>query len=178
MLIKYKKPIISLFFALFIFLTIALNFSNGQESIKQSILNYSFDNRRPITKSMLAWWAFNNEQQAYLSLDQLFEIEHIYAKNRQDTDSGLFDKKNLERLGNKSLLEKSGNIFSEKYNSAYADCQSKKLERRISPPVRTIISGGGTAPEYISLVISSSVTAVFPFEISLFTASTISPLPP
>ena len=43
-------------------------------------------------------------------LDQLFEIEHIYAKNRQDTDSGLMDKKNLERLGNKSLLEKSVNI--------------------------------------------------------------------
>ena len=81
-----------------------------RESIKQSILNYSFDNRRPITKSMLAWWAFTNEQQAYLSLDQLFEIEHIYAKNRQDTDSGLIDKKNLERLGNKSLLEKSVNI--------------------------------------------------------------------
>ena len=59
---------------------------------------------------MLAWWAFTNEQQAYLSLDQLFDIEHIYAKNRQDTDSGLIDKKNLERLGNKSLLEKSVNI--------------------------------------------------------------------
>lgn len=81
-----------------------------RESVKQSIVNYSFDNRRPITKSMLAWWAFNNQNQAYLSLDQLFEIEHIYAKNRQDTDGGLVDKKNLERLGNKSLLEKSVNI--------------------------------------------------------------------
>lgn len=54
MLIKYKKPIISLFFALFIFLTIALNFSNGQESIKQSnsfldvfiaIINFFLPNR-------------------------------------------------------------------------------------------------------------------------------------
>lgn len=86
-----------------------------RESIRQSIMNYSFDNRRPITKSMLAWWAFTNPNQAYLSLDQLFEIEHIYAKNRQDTDSGLIDKKNLERLGNKSLLEKSVNIRVSDY---------------------------------------------------------------
>ena len=86
-----------------------------RESIKQSIMNYSFDNRRPITKSMLAWWAFTNPNQAYLSLDQLFEIEHIYAKNRQDTDSGLMDKKNLEKLGNKSLLEKSVNIRVSDY---------------------------------------------------------------
>ena len=81
-----------------------------KDSVKQSLLNYSFDNRRPITKSMLAWWAFTNKEQAYVSLDQVFEIEHIYAKNRQDTDSGLRDRRNIERLGNKSLLEKSVNI--------------------------------------------------------------------
>lgn len=85
-------------------------FKFDKESVRQALLNYSFDNRRPITKSMLAWWAFNNNEQAYLSLNQSFEIEHIYAKNRQDIDSGLNDKKNLERLGNKSLLEKSINI--------------------------------------------------------------------
>lgn len=81
-----------------------------KELIRQSLLNYSFDNRRPITRSMLAWWAFTNKQQAYLSLEQQFEIEHIYAKNRQEVDGVLNDSKNLERLGNKSLLEKSVNI--------------------------------------------------------------------
>ena len=81
-----------------------------KENIRQSLLNYSFDNRRPITKSMLAWWAFTNNNQAYLPIEQQFEIEHIYAKNRQDTDSLLIDKRNLEKLGNKSLLEKSVNI--------------------------------------------------------------------
>ena len=59
---------------------------------------------------MLAWWAFTNEQQAYLSLEQPFEIEHIYARNRQDIDGNLKDRRNIERLGNKSLLEKSVNI--------------------------------------------------------------------
>lgn len=78
--------------------------------IKQSLANYSFDNRRPITKSMLAWWAFYDKDQAYMPLSQTFEIEHIYAKNRQDTDGELKDIKNLEKLGNKSLLEKSVNI--------------------------------------------------------------------
>lgn len=81
-----------------------------KELIRQSLLTYSFDNRRPITRSMLAWWAFTNKQQAYLSLEQQFEIEHIYAKNRQEVDGALNDSKNLERLGNKSLLEKSVNI--------------------------------------------------------------------
>lgn len=81
-----------------------------KEAIKQSLLNFTFYNRRPITKSMLAWWAFNNEEQEYLSLEQQFEIEHIYAKNRQDIDGTLNDKRNIERLGNKSILEKSINI--------------------------------------------------------------------
>lgn len=81
-----------------------------KDSVKQSLLNFAFYNRRPITKSMLAWWAFTNEQQAYLSLEQPFEIEHIYARNRQDVDGCLNDKRNIERLGNKSLLEKSVNI--------------------------------------------------------------------
>lgn len=86
-----------------------------RESVKQSLLNFSFYNRRPITKSMLAWWAFTNEQQAYLPLEQQFEIEHIYAKNRQDTYGELNDKRNIERLGNKSLLEKSVNIRVSDY---------------------------------------------------------------
>lgn len=85
-------------------------FKFDKESVRQSLMNYSFDNRRPLTKAMLAWWAFNNKEQAYLPLAQQFEIEHIYARNRQDVDGTLNDKKNMERLGNKSLLEKSINI--------------------------------------------------------------------
>lgn len=78
-------------------------------------MNYSFDNRRPVTKSMLAWWAFANKNQSYLPLNQSFEIEHIYAKNRENTDGILLDKKNIEKLGNKSLLEKSINIRVSDY---------------------------------------------------------------
>ena len=64
---------------------------------------------------MLAWWAFNTEDQELTSIQTIFEIEHIYAKNRQSNDGGLTDAKNLERLGNKSLLEKRINIRASDY---------------------------------------------------------------
>lgn len=31
-------------------------------------MNYSFTNGRPITKSMLAWWAFHDEKQDLLKV--------------------------------------------------------------------------------------------------------------
>lgn len=83
--------------------------------------NFSFVNQRPITKSMLAWWAFQNPGQTIVPLDTKFEIEHIYAKKRQDVEQGLAERKRIELLGNKSLLEKRINIrasdyrFSDKY---------------------------------------------------------------
>ena len=120
-----------------------------RESIRQSLINYSFDNRRPITKSMLAWWAFTNEQQTYLSLEQSFEIEHIYAKNRQDIDGGLTDKRNLEKLGNKSLLEKSVNIrasdfrFEDKVKKykGYMNDKGKRIFGTMIKDLSTIDSG-------------------------------------
>lgn len=83
--------------------------------IKQTISNYEFYNRRPITKSMLAWWAFNNSNQQLIPITDLFEIEHIYAKNRQENERGLIDRKNIDKLGNKSLLEKRINIRAADY---------------------------------------------------------------
>lgn len=77
--------------------------------------NFSFLNGRPITKSMLAWWSFSNDEQKLLSTETMFEIEHIYAKNRVDSDNTLSDVKNLEALGNKALLEKRINIRASDY---------------------------------------------------------------
>ncbi len=77
--------------------------------------NYTFSNVRPITKSMIAWWAFNTETQKLLSLETVFEIEHIYAKNRQEQEHSLINPKNLETLGNKALLEKRINIRASDY---------------------------------------------------------------
>ncbi|MBR6982757.1 MAG: DUF262 domain-containing protein [Ruminococcus sp.] len=84
-------------------------------SVKAAFLNFSFNNARPITKAMLAWWAFLDESQELLSLETVFEIEHIYAKNRQDKEKSLTNTKNLEALGNKAMLEKRINIRASDY---------------------------------------------------------------
>jgi hypothetical protein len=76
---------------------------------------YNFYNGRPITKSMLAWWAFQNPAQSLLSLETTFEIEHIFARNRQEKEPTLQDARHLEWLGNKSLLEKRINIRASDY---------------------------------------------------------------
>ncbi len=80
--------------------------------------NFRFHNNRPITKAMLAWWAFQDKNQELLSLETVFEIEHIYARNRQDKEKTLKHTYNLDSLGNKSLLEKRINIRAADYRFA------------------------------------------------------------
>ena len=48
-------------------------------------------------------------------METVFEIEHIYAKKRQEIEKALKNKKNLEALGNKVLLEKRINIRASDY---------------------------------------------------------------
>lgn len=76
---------------------------------------YNFYNGRPITKSMLAWWAFQDDYQELISIETVLEIEHIFAKNRQEKEGTLANRKNIELLGNKSLLEKRINIRASDY---------------------------------------------------------------
>ncbi len=95
-----------------------VNFSEFKfesEKVKAIFNNYVFSNIRTITKSMLAWWAFNNENQHLMPLETILEIEHIYAKKRHEVENTLSSIKNLEVLGNKSLLEKRINIRASDY---------------------------------------------------------------
>ena len=85
---------------------------------RSQIENYRFYNMRPITKSMLAWWAFHKRGQEVMPLDEILEIEHIYARNRVVSDPEIIDE-----LGNKALLEKRVNIRASDY--AFKD----KVER-------------------------------------------------
>ena len=84
-------------------------------AIRNSIENYRYLNQRPITKSMLTWWAFQNDKQELLELSSKFEIEHIFAKNRQENEKTLTNPENLEALGNKCILEKRINIRASDY---------------------------------------------------------------
>lgn len=86
--------------------------------VKAAFNNYVFSNSRAITKSMLTWWAYQHDGQELLSLDTTFEIEHIYARNRQDKEGSLKDDRNLESLGNKAILEKRINIRASDYKFA------------------------------------------------------------
>jgi len=90
------------------------NFKFEEENIRSMFHNYAFYNTRPITKSMLAWWAYTDDNQELLSIETLFDTEHIFAKNRVSHDT-LTDPRNIELLGNKALLEKRINIRASDY---------------------------------------------------------------
>ena len=110
------------------------NFKFDEQQISNMFRDYNFYNMRPITKSMLTWWAYQDDKQELMSLETLFDIEHILAKNRV-TAENITNKSNVEKLGNKAILEKRINIratdnwFSEKrkYYEGF-EKQGKKKE--------------------------------------------------
>ncbi|WP_300725696.1 hypothetical protein [uncultured Rikenella sp.] len=65
------------------------DFKFSEERYRAQVANYAFSNSRAITKSMITWWAFQHDKQSVLSLETRFDIEHIYARNRQDKERGL-----------------------------------------------------------------------------------------
>ncbi len=83
--------------------------------VKNVLENFAFNNNRPITKAMLTWWALQDDAQKLLSLETVFEIEHIYARSREDKEPTLTNTRNLEAIGNKALLEKRINIRASDY---------------------------------------------------------------
>ena len=91
------------------------DFKFDEDRYRAQVSNYSFNNSRAITKSMITWWAFQQNGQQMLSLETRFDIEHIYARNRQDKEKGLSDARSVELLGNKVLLEKRINIRAADY---------------------------------------------------------------
>ncbi len=92
-------------------------FKFNEGELRNLLLAYDFYNQRPVTKSMLAWWAFNDDSQALMDINLPFDIEHIFAKNRARYES-MNNERNLELLGNKVLLEKKINIGASYYKFA------------------------------------------------------------
>lgn len=103
-----------------------INIVNGQpvtfseflfhtQQLQNAFNNYTFSNNRAITKSMLTWWAFQDPGQELLSLENVLEIEHIYARNRHEKEHTLSNPRHVEALGNKALLEKRINIRASDY---------------------------------------------------------------
>ena len=85
-----------------------------RETITGRFRNYQFTNQRRFTRSMLVWWAYTDPEQPLMSLDTTLEIEHIYARKRNEVNP-LKNRSNLEALGNKAMLEKRVNIRASDY---------------------------------------------------------------
>lgn len=82
--------------------------------IRSRFDSYVFTNQRPITRSMLVWWAFHDPRQPLLPADTVLEVEHLYARRRNQVQP-LSNSRNLEALGNKAMLEKSINVRASDY---------------------------------------------------------------
>jgi hypothetical protein len=64
---------------------------------------------------MITWYAYTFPKQQILGLNEIFHIEHIYSKKRQEMEGGLKTESNIDSLGNKVLLESSINIKASDY---------------------------------------------------------------
>jgi len=82
---------------------------------RTSFENYVFANQRNATRSMITWYAYTFPKQQLLGLNEIFHLEHIYSKKRQEMEGGLETESNLDSLGNKVLLESSINIRASDY---------------------------------------------------------------
>ena len=107
---------------------------------------FPFYNGRPITKSILTWWAYQRSTQKLYSLDTSLDIEHIYAKKRYELSKELSNEEYLELIGNKSLLERRINIraadykFSDKCMYYTGQVFNKKGEQSKPTEVEELLS--------------------------------------
>ena len=118
------------------------NYKFDKEDIAARFGAYVFTNVRPVTKSMLVWWAYSNPEQELLQQDTVIEIEHIYARKRNEL-APLKKSSNLEALGNKSILEKRVNIRAADYRFSdkkkhYLGFTTDKGQRRPGTDVREL----------------------------------------
>lgn len=127
------------------------DFKFDTDKVRSMFSNFSFNNSRPITKSMISWWAYQDENQELLPLETVLEIEHIYARSRQDKEQSLKDIHNLEALGNKALLEKRINIRAADYRF-----EDKKKYYTGFTNSRNQVKEGTKIKELINLANSSS----------------------
>ena len=137
-----------------------------EDKVRSMFNNFGFYNGRPITKSMITWWAFQNDKQKLLSLETTFEIEHIFARNRQEKERTLTNNRNLEAIGNKAMLEKRINIrasdyrFSDKikYYRGFVNLRGQKKE---GTDVYELANMAETRTDFVEADIESRTKQIF-----------------
>ena len=123
------------------------------QQLQITLNNYGFSNNRAITRSMLTWWAFQDPAQEMLSLETAFEIEHIYARNRQEKEHSLVNPRNVEALGNKVLLEKRINIRASDYRFGdktkyYIGFSNPRKQMKEGTKIKELIDLANTASDF------------------------------
>lgn len=140
-----------------------INIVNGEEvtfseyhfdstDIKSRLNSFAFTNQRPITRSMLVWWAFENPNQPLLNMDTVLEVEHIYAR-RRNQEKPLTNRSNFEALGNKAMLEKGINIRASDYRFEdkkryYLGFKTEKGQIRKGTQIRELIELANTHDDF------------------------------
>lgn len=87
----------------------------NEENTRSFFGSYEFTNGKPITRSLITWYAYTFDSQVLLDVNESFQIEHIFPKKRQEMENGLSKDSVIEFLGNKVLLEESINIKASDY---------------------------------------------------------------
>ncbi len=134
--------------------------------IRSAFSIFNFNNSRPITKSMVTWWAYQDENQELLPLETTLEIEHIYARSRQDKEKSLNNINNLESLGNKALLEKRINIratdyrFEDKKKYYIGYYSAKKNQKKEGTKIIELINLANTKSDFTEIDIEHRTTKI------------------
>lgn len=123
------------------------------QQLQNAFQNYVFSNNRAITKSMLTWWAYQDPKQELLSPEVILEIEHIYARNRQEKEHSLSNPRNVESLGNKALLEKRINIRASDYRFSdkkkyYVGFENARKQKKEGTKIRELRELADTATDF------------------------------
>lgn len=130
-----------------------------ERHLKNALLNYKFNNRRAITKSLLIWWAFRDDKQEIWSFENVLEIEHIYAKKRYELEKNLANENVLDSLGNKAILEKRINIKASDYRfrdkaKYYKGFITNRQTKRIGTKNRELIKLADEKNDFLEVDIS------------------------
>ena len=134
-------------------------------TVKNVMMNFGFYNARPITKAMLTWWAYSMPEQPLYSLETPLEIEHIYARNRNEKEHSLSDPRNVELLGNKALLEKKINIRASDYRfedkkSFYKGFINKRGQKKDGTQVIELLTLANTKTDFTETDIKARNRAI------------------
>lgn len=116
---------------------------------------------------MLTWWAFNTNDQPLLDIDTTFEIEHIFARKRQESQKELQNPKSMDLLGNKSLLERKINIrasdyrWSDKVKYYKGELLDRKQNKKEGTKIVELLKLSETNTNFIEADIEKRNNAIF-----------------